>query len=180
MKKALIAVLWTLAGPAAAQDAYVVGDLDNGAAMIEQALALNPNAAWAWLFSGWTRVWLGQPEPALERIQRAMRMSPQDPQFFNMRTATAWAHLLAGRYEQAREWAQSALREQPDYVNALYVLSASSALGGHAAEARDDMARLRALDPESKISRLLQRYPFHRAEDLANVSRGLRLAGMPE
>src|SRR5262249_15591266 len=77
--------------------AYRVGDVDDGAAMIERALALNPNAAWAWLFSGWTKVWQGEPDVALERIQRATLLSPQDPQSFNMLTATAWAHLLAGR-----------------------------------------------------------------------------------
>jgi tetratricopeptide (TPR) repeat protein len=159
---------------------YVVGDLDDGGAMIERALALNPNLAWAWLFSGWTNVWLGEPEIALERIHRAMRMSPQDPQFFNMRTASAWAHLLAGRYDEARSWAHSALREQPDYLHALHVLAASSALGGHAAEAGDVMARLRALDPESRISRIRQRYPFRRPEDLARVAEGLRKAGLPE
>ena len=37
--------------------AYVVGDLDDGAALIDRALALNPNFAWAWLFSGWIKVW---------------------------------------------------------------------------------------------------------------------------
>src|SRR5262249_53465485 len=67
--------------------AYVVGDLDNGGAMIERSLMLNPNAAWSWLFSGWTKVWRGETAQALESIDRAMRMSPQDPQFFNMRTA---------------------------------------------------------------------------------------------
>jgi TolB-like protein/lipopolysaccharide biosynthesis regulator YciM len=160
--------------------AYVVGDLDAGAAMIDRALALNPNAAWAWLFSGWTKIWQGEPEIALERIQRAARMSPQDPQFFNMRTATAWAHLLAGRYGEAQAAAQAALGEQPDYVNALYVLAASSALAGHLTLARDTMARLRALDPDSRISRILQRYPLRQAGDLRKVEEGLRLAGMPE
>jgi TolB-like protein/Tfp pilus assembly protein PilF len=160
--------------------AYCVGDLDDGAAMIERSLALNPNAAWAWLFSGWAKIWQGEPELALERIERAARMSPQDPQYFNMRTATAWAHLLAGRCDDAQSWAQSALREQPDYVNALYVLAAGSALAGQVAHAREAMARLRALDPESRISRILQRYPFRRADDLARVTEGLRLAGMPE
>jgi TolB-like protein/Tfp pilus assembly protein PilF len=160
--------------------AYCVGDLEDGATMIEHSLALNPNAAWAWLFSGWARIWLGEPEQALERIARAAALSPQDPQFFNMRTATAWAHLLAGRYDEAQSWAQSALAEQPDYVNALYVMAASHALAGQMAQARAAMARLRALDPESRVGRLLERYPFRRADDLAKVSEGLRLAGLPE
>ncbi|MGH6961861.1 MAG: BTAD domain-containing putative transcriptional regulator, partial [Dongiaceae bacterium] len=38
--------------------AYVVGDLDDGSALIDRSLALDPNWAWAWLFSGWVKVWL--------------------------------------------------------------------------------------------------------------------------
>src|SRR5688572_22651764 len=94
---------------------YVVGDLENGDALIEQALALNPNWAWAWLYSGWSKNWLGEPEVALERIHRAMRMSPQDPQFFNMQAAGAWSHLLAERYSEAQSLARAALRGHPDY-----------------------------------------------------------------
>ena len=160
--------------------AYCVGDLDDGAAMIERALTLNPNAAWAWLFSGWTKVWQGEPERALECIARAAALSPQDPQFFNMRTGTAWAHLLAGRYDEAQKSAQLALAEQPDYVNALYVLAASNALAGQLAPAREAMTRLQKFDPGARIALLLQRYPFRRPEDLANVSEGLRRAGMSE
>ena len=62
--------------------AYVVGDLDDGAAFADRALVLNPNLAWAWLFSGWIKVWLGEPEIAIEHFARAMRLSPQDPDIF--------------------------------------------------------------------------------------------------
>jgi tetratricopeptide (TPR) repeat protein len=160
--------------------AYFVGELDDGAAMIERALALNPNAAWAWLFSGWTKVWQGDPEQALDCIARAAALSPQDPQFFNMLTATAWAQLVAGRYDEAQKSAQAALGEQPDYVNALYALAASSALAGHIALAKDAMARLQRFDPGARIALLLQRYPLRRPDDLARVADGLRRAGMPE
>ena len=160
--------------------AYCVGELDDGAAMIERALALNPNAAWAWLFSGWTKVWQGDPEHALDCIGRAAALSPQDPQFFNMLTATAWAQLVAGRYDEAQKSAQAALGEQPDYVNALYALAASSALAGHIALAKDAMARLQRFDPGARIALLLQRYPLRRPDDLARVADGLRRAGMPE
>lgn len=160
--------------------AYCCGELDDGAAMIDRALTLNPNAAWAWLFSGWARIWLGEPEQALERIARAAALSPQDPQFFNMRTATAWAHLLAGGYDEAQKNAQLALTEQPDYVNALYVLAASHGLAGRDAPAQEAMTRLLRFDPGARIAMVLQRYPFRRPEDLAKVSEGLRRAGMPE
>ena len=47
--------------------AFVLGEIDNGDALIERALALNPNLAHAWFLSGWVKVWRGEPEVALER-----------------------------------------------------------------------------------------------------------------
>jgi TolB-like protein len=45
--------------------AGVVGDLDDGAALIERAQLLNPNLARAWQFSAWVQIWLGEPEEPL-------------------------------------------------------------------------------------------------------------------
>jgi len=160
--------------------AYVVGDLESGDAYIERALSLNPNLAWAWLFSGWTKVWMDEHVTALDRIQHAMRLSPQDPQLFNMRTGAAWAHFLAGRYNEARGLAQAALLEQPDYLNALKVMAASCALSNHLDEAREVMARVRALDPSARISNVMEYYPFRKAEQLAKYAEASRLAGLPE
>ena len=68
--------------------AFVVGDLDSGDAYIDRALVLNPNLAVAWFVSGLVKVWLGEPEVAIEREARAMRLSPHDPQIFNMQAAS--------------------------------------------------------------------------------------------
>jgi tetratricopeptide (TPR) repeat protein len=58
---------------------FVVGELDEGATMIERALELNPNLATTWLFSGWQRISLGEPDVAIEHLARAIRLSPFDP-----------------------------------------------------------------------------------------------------
>ena len=114
----------------------LVGELDDGAALIERALrSIQPGMGLA--VQRLDKVWQGDPEMPWTASRRGQRLSPQDPQFFNMRTATAWAHLLAGRYGEAQKAAQAALGEQPDYVNALYALAASSALAGQTALARD-------------------------------------------
>jgi tetratricopeptide (TPR) repeat protein len=160
--------------------AFVVGDLDDGAALIDQALTLNANLAWAWLFSGWTKVWQGEPEAAVERESHAMRLSPHDPHLFNMRSATAYAHFIAGRYAEAVSWAEMAIRERPNHSSALRILSASYAMAGRLEQARKTVAHLRELDPGLRISNLDQMNPFRRPEDYASLAEGLRRAGLPE
>ncbi len=69
--------------------AYVVHDLAAGVALIDRAVALNPNIAWAWLYSGWARVRLGQPDAAIEHFEHARRLSPLDPLIADVQAATA-------------------------------------------------------------------------------------------
>ena len=107
-----------------------VRDLDNSAAFIDRALALNPNLAAAWNLSGWVRAYRGELDLAIEHHARAMRLSPLDPILYNMQVGTAFAHFLAGRYDEASEWANRALREQPNYPAAKRILAASKALAG--------------------------------------------------
>jgi TolB-like protein len=160
--------------------AYVVGDLDGGAALIDRALALNPNLAWAWLFSSWVRVWHGEPEIALDHAARAMRLSPHDPHFYNMQAATAAAHFFAGRYAEASIWGEAAAREQPNHAVAACIVAASFAFVGRLAEAQNALARLRQLEPALRASNLKDLIPFRLPEDLARLADGLSKSGLPE
>ncbi len=161
--------------------ADAVGDLKDGDALIEQALALSPNLAWAWLFSGYIKIYLGEPDAAIERVARAMRLSPQDPQFFSMQGAIACAHIVAGRYSEALSCAKTPMREHPDFLMANCIAATSAALAGQIEEARKAMVRLRQIDPGLRISNV--KYvigPYLRAEDFARWADGLRKAGLPE
>lgn len=159
--------------------AFVAGELDDGAALIDRALALNPNLAWAWLFSGWVKVWLGEPEVAIEHVRHAMRLSPHDPQVFGMHSAIAFAHFFAGRYAEALSWAQAAMRERPDTILATCITAASAALAGELTEAEKAMVRTLQLDPELRTSNLKNLYPIRRSEDFAKWEDGLLKAGLP-
>jgi tetratricopeptide (TPR) repeat protein len=159
--------------------AFVVGDLESGAVFTDRAVDLNPNLAWGWLFSGLVKVWLGEPEVALERIRRAMRLSPHDPHLGNMQGCAAWAHFMAGRYDEALSGAEAAVREQPNLMFAFCVAAASGALGGRLEAAQKAMAQVRRLDPTLRMSNLRAFFPTRRAEDFARWEEGLRIAGLP-
>jgi TolB-like protein len=160
--------------------AYVAGELEDGVACIDRALMLDPNLAKAWLVSGWVRCWFGEPELALEHSARAMRLSPFDPLTTSMQAATAFAHLLAGRYDEASWWSDRAVRAQPNFVSGLFISAASKALAGRLDEARKAMARACQFDPTRRISNLKDRHQFRRPEDLARYTEAMRKAGLPE
>src|SRR5215467_8641353 len=46
------------------------GDQEGASVLLEQALALDPNNAWAWARWGWTGVYRLQPQQALERFEK--------------------------------------------------------------------------------------------------------------
>jgi tetratricopeptide (TPR) repeat protein len=125
-------------------------------------------------------VYRGEPEMAIEHQARAMRLSPLDPTLYHMRVGTAFAHMLAGRFDQASSWAERAFREEPNYHPAAIVKAASNALAGRIEDARHAMDQLRQIDPTLRISNLKDRHPIRRPADLARFVEGLRLAGLPE
>jgi len=161
---------------------YVVGDLEGAVALIDRALACNPNLASAWYASGTVRAFRGgEPDLAIEHLARAMRLSPLDPFIFSMQGVTAFAHFFAGRYEEAAAWAEKAFWERPNILATLRIAAVSNAFAGRLEHARKAVARALELDPQMRISNLKDRIGiFRRPEDFAKYAEGLRIAGLPE
>jgi tetratricopeptide (TPR) repeat protein len=161
---------------------YVAGDLEGAVALIDRALALNPNLATAWYASGTVRAFRGgEPDAAVEHLQRAMRLSPRDPLMFTMQGVTAFAHFSAGRYDEASSWAEKAFWERPNILATLRIAAASNALAGRLEEAQKAVARALELDPDMRLSNLKDRVGvFRRAEDYEKYAGALRQAGLPE
>jgi TolB-like protein/class 3 adenylate cyclase/Flp pilus assembly protein TadD len=160
--------------------AYVAGEIDEGTALVERALALNPNLALAWNFGGWIKIFRGEPEVAIERFARAMRLNPLDPLIFLLRLGTACGHLFAGDDKEAANWAERALQERPKVIVGLRLAASCFAHGGRLEEARRAAAQLRELVPSFRIAQVRTLFPLRRPGDLEKYSEGLRLAGLPE
>jgi adenylate cyclase len=160
--------------------ARIAGYLDDGAALIDRALALDPNLAAAWHLSGWVNIYLGKPEIAIDHMARAMRLNPLDPFVFGMQNGIAAAHFLAGRYDEASAWSAKALQGHTTYLPALRVNAASHACAGRLEEAQKAMARIRAIDPELRVSQVPDVVPFRGPQDIARYLEGLQKAGLPE
>jgi TolB-like protein len=161
--------------------AHAARELDHGAALIDCALQLNPNLGSVLLASGWVKLWLGEPEPAIQHLARAMRLSPLDPHMYMMQAATAHAHFFAGRFGESAAWAQKALREQGEGLPIVRIAAASLALSGRAGEARTAVERLLQLDPALRVSNFHETLgPYRHQEHVTQYRDALRKAGLPD
>ncbi len=164
---------WTLS--------LVVRDLDGGSALIDRSLALNPNVIEALNWGGWTKLWLGEPEEAVQRFTRALRLSPLDPWAVRMRIGIAHAYFFLERYEQAASLAVGALRETPDYQAGLRIAAASNAMAGNGEQARKLVIRLQDLNPVLRLSKLKSVLgPYRHVEHVHRYEEALRAAGLAE
>ena len=157
----------------------VIGDLDVASALIEKALALDPNSAMAWNRSGWLNTYLIRPEIAIEHFQRAIRLSPFDPMNFNCLLGIGNAHFAAARYEEALLWWRKGMLERPDLTWPLRPMAASLALLGRLSEAQEVVRQLRRGYPDITISKIMAIVP-HRGDYVRRYAEGLRKAGLPE
>ncbi len=121
--------------------------------LLEHAVALDPNAAWAYSRLGWLDTYADRPEEARSNFDRALRLSPVDPMNFNNFVGFASAFQVAGDDNAAAEMFQRALDERR---NALWIHRnlAPALLGaGREKEARASIDALLAAYPDFTVKR---------------------------
>jgi adenylate cyclase len=170
-------VLW-MAGIAVA---LAGGDVQRGVALIDRALAINPNSADALTYSGMSRAYLGDADTALQHLARAHRLSPVDEQTYNKHLAAAFATFGVGRYEESLGWSEQSLAGKPDYVPAWRIRAASLGLLGLRDEGREAVLRVLALSPDETCTstRIYYSGPFQAPGAVDALVEGLRRAGLP-
>jgi TolB-like protein len=160
--------------------AFLVNDLDAGRALIDRALALNPNLALAWVCGGWVRNYLGDTEAAIKHFMNSIRQNPREPDIFVSYHGMAHAHFCSGNYDEASAWVEKALAEAPNYGPVLRLGAAADALAGRLERAQKAVRRVQEFDPAFRISDMKGRFPSRRPEPPAKYEEGLRIAGFPE
>jgi TolB-like protein len=157
--------------------AFLFHDFGAAKGMVDTAVALNPNAAFAWGQRGSTYLVAGQPEEAIRSFKRAIRLSPFDPYQFLSLTGLAIGFIGVGRFEEGVAAAKSALQTNQNYGTTYRCLAATLAHLGRDEEAKEAAARLLELEPNFHISDWSGRGRNWRTEMFVH---GLRKAGLPE
>jgi adenylate cyclase len=169
--------LWMAANPLS----FFAGDHATAADAVDRALKLNPSSAHAWLVRAFVSYRQNQPDAAIEALQRAMRLSPLDPLNWIFTAGLAAYHVIAGRYEEAIEWAGRSLRQMPRYESALRNKVVACAHLGRIEEARDGLEQLLKLQPGLTVAQYDITYGTVFSPQIHAVYlEGLRKAGLPE
>jgi adenylate cyclase len=158
---------------------YVFLEHETAASLVDRALHLNANLAYAWRTRGSVSAWLGQHDKALMQFDHAIRLNPVDPQNVLIEVFKTFIFVFLGNYEEACHWGTQALIRQPKLGSALRSSCAAYALAGRIEEARDLVRRLNEVDEKLLLNRR-EYIPWRREQDIARLLEGYRLAGMPE
>ena len=155
--------------------AYFGENIDAMLTLVDRALTLNPSFARGWLISAQLRIWAGQPDLAIEHVERAMRLSPRDlPGVHSF--LVGLVHFLGQRFEDAMPRLIVAAQHLPNTPQVHRVLASCYAHMGRLEEARAIIERLRTISPVVVPELTQFRNPKHRELILS----GLRLAAAEE
>jgi TolB-like protein len=137
--------------------AYVLGysgeDFDAAIAVIDRSLELNPSFALGWYYSGWLRLWAGEPDLAIGHFEAAARLNPRDPRTWHLVLSLGVGYFFARRPEDARALLLRSLQENPNWVPSYRFLASCYAHLGRLDEARELIRRLRSITPRCRTER---------------------------
>jgi len=147
--------------------------------MLERAVTLDPNAAWAWSRLGWVENYSERPERALTHFERALRLSPLDPMNFNNYVGMGSANEVAERYDESVEMYRRALQERPHADWILRNLVSALVGAGRMDEAAIECKRLVAAYPGLTVTKFRNAMVFSPAM-LDRMGAHLKQAGVPD
>jgi TolB-like protein len=147
--------------------------------LFERALTLSNSNALSFSCSALALAWMGQTELAIERAQRALRLSPFDPLNYLSYNALAIAYFHVGQFERSQDAAIASIKSNPDFGMSHAFLAAALIGLGRADKAAIEARRATELDPNFSIRRFAAAVGFEPAV-FTPFAQAWRKAGIPE
>ncbi|MBN8987628.1 MAG: winged helix-turn-helix domain-containing protein [Rhizobiales bacterium] len=147
--------------------------------LFDRALALSRSDMFTLLFSSIAASWLGDGDVAVERANRALKLSPFDPLNYLAFNAIGIAGISGGRYGEAHEAATRSIRINPGFCVS-HAIGVAGLMGlGLERDAREAASRLLKLDPQFSIARFATTVGINR-DVFGRFANFWRAAGIPE
>ncbi|PDT10080.1 winged helix-turn-helix domain-containing protein [Rhizobium sp. M1] len=153
-------------------------DYEGGVAVLEAAAAANPNDLLVAACSGIAALHCGDIDHALERLHRAVRLGPRDPDARFSLTGIAMAEIFRGNYEAAISFASRSLALNAHFDPTYWMLIAAHAHLGNMGQAQQFLHALEAIAPDVTLEGIAAGQPAKDPRRFAPVLEGLARAGM--
>ena len=159
---------------------YNVEDYKIGIDMVEAAIQANPNLGSAYLARGFLRVWDGGSDDAIADFEQSMRFSPRDPFSFTSMIGLAFANYNAGKFAEAANWADKAIRTFPFFIPGLQIAIMCYVGAGRTEDAQRVMADCLRMVPSLRRSAAEEPDGLRSPELRRSMREALSKAGLPE
>jgi TolB-like protein/class 3 adenylate cyclase len=164
---------------------YLIGQLslfadhehDLALAEFQRALADNPNEANILYYMGFLKTLMGQGEEAIAWNEKAKRVNPRYPGWYNFNAALA--HFWVQGYEKATLLAKSGIAAYPKTLAPRRILIATLVEMGRLDEAKQEVADYLEIRPNFRLS-TFRNTPFKHQADQDRYFDALRKAGIPD
>jgi tetratricopeptide (TPR) repeat protein len=150
-------------------------EFDEAALRFERALTLNPNDTDVFVFMAWLAAYRGQPREGLDWIDKASRLNPYPPPWFDCSRGM----VLYGLRRYAESVASFKRSVELDTWQWLYLVAACGQLG-RLQEAEAHNAVFLTAHPQMSLHQFAAVEPYENPADLEHLVEGLRKAGLPE
>jgi len=153
----------------------------------EAVLAADRNFVYAFFALGQCKLLTGSIEETIPLVQRAIRLSPRDPELGVWYQQIGRVHLLQSRTEEAITWLEMARNHTPANAVIRAELASAYALNSETERAATELAEARRLSPDDRYMSITRLKAFAqlwapkiRAIAEPTYFAGLRKAGVPE
>ncbi len=148
-------------------------------ALFDEALSVSPGDAETLMWTGPTLAFTGQAVEAIARLEQAKALNFENPLGFRYDHFLAIAYFAADRMEEAAQMGLASAVRNGRYVSNLRVTAAASAAIGKLDTAREMTARVLAIEPDFRVSKLVADHPFRDPAQRALYGKLLVQAGLP-
>ena len=151
---------------------WLKGEPEAGVPWLDRAVNLSPNFAQGFYAHGWADVMAGRNIEALERLGKAISLSPLDPFLYAMQSARSLAYLGLEDYEKAAFWAEKGARAPGAHFLIGAIAAMTFKVKGDDENAAYWAASVKDRRPDVSVETFFRAFPFEnrRIRRLISVS----------
>jgi adenylate cyclase len=153
-------------------------EFDNAEKAVTQAISIAPNYADGYGLLALIKLYLGQPERAIEINAKGMRLNPYYT--FQYLYTLGSAYYMLGDYDAAITTLETAHERNVNAVQVMLLLAASYVKAGRQDDAEWTADQLQLLSPTATITGIEKTIPMANPEFKRAILDDLRKAGLPE